>query len=155
MCNKYLLMEGDISEWKEVKLDNIKDFIRNQIDIEPDFVKIVNDNFWDFCDFKDFNQNMELEGVTEEDYSNYLKTVISEEEYQEIMIDLSKDNFISKCNSNDDFISKCNSNELKLLSDFKKPLYHTCEKCGNPMYANMKFGVVELECQTCGNYREI
>lgn len=36
-----------------------------------------------------------------------------------------------------------------------KPLDHKCDKCGIPMYTNMKFGVVELECETCGNYREI
>lgn len=85
MCKQYLLSEGNISKWKQVKLDNIQDFI-------------------------------------------------------------------PECNSNDDFISE---EQSKLLSDYKKTLDYKCDKCGSSMYANMKFGVVEIECETCGCYKDI
>ena len=50
---------------------------------------------------------------------------------------------------------QCDVPQEDNTSSKTKPLDHKCDKCGSPMYANMKFGVVELECETCGNYREI
>lgn len=142
---------------------------KNSIDIAPDISKMVSDNFWGLvqCDvpygntisddvMDNWTVDLNLtthsstmclgEGVTEEEYNKYLESVISEEEYADI---LDKEfNRKSKTFS-------ITEEQSKLLSDFKKPLDYKCDKCGSSMYANMKFGVVELECESCGYYTEI
>lgn len=104
MCKQYLLSEGNISKWKEVKLDNIQDFISE-------------------CNSKD---------------------------------DISQTNITSNKNrmSREDII-RFDGWVIDLGDTDNKTLYDKCDKCGSSMYANMKFGVVELECENCGYYKEI